>query len=143
VTNLKLEVVDKPTILALRNNFQYKEILGCGGGHGEPMRLLDTKFRTGAIWNRGLISDPIIDDGLAAAIKEFDPEKRATILKEIFDWLQKQTFCLAMPRIEAFVAWHPWIKGYAGESAVNYAGIGSVMARIWIDQDMRMEEIGG
>jgi len=141
--DLELIPIDRAAASALRQfPFPYDNILGIGGGQESPEKILDGKFRTGGSWNRAIISDPYVDEMFFKGMKEFDLEKRNAIWKEVYQYLLEQAFDLTFPRINNFMAWYPWVKGYNGQAEVLNRGEGHIWARIWIDQALKKTMTG-
>jgi len=141
--NLDLIPVDAPTTAYLRNPpFAYDNILGVGGGLDSEMKVIEGKFRTGAPWNRAIVSDAHVDELYDAAAVEFDAAKRTALLKECYQYILEQAFTVGVPVINSYAAWHPWVKGWQGEAAMINPGPGHVISHIWLDLDLKEEMIG-
>jgi len=141
---VELEVipVDAGTLSSLRYApFPYEAILGCKGSAETPYILLTGKYITGCPWNRGCVSDPVIDKAAKDVEAEFDLEKRTRIYRDVLEYILEQCTDITLPRASTYTGWWPWLKEYSGESCIDdYRG--GIFSHIWLDQDLREEMTG-
>ena len=135
---LELRPVDAATDAYLRNYpFAYDDLLGTGGGIGSPLSVIKGKYISEAPWNRARVFNAVLDELYVKAAAEFDADKQDALYKELGLLILGQAYDVAFPRIDAWTAWQPWLKGYSGELALSYKDEGHIVARIWVDQDLK------
>lgn len=135
--NLALEAVDIGTGATFRTPpFPYKATFASMAG-GALFPVLNDYFKTGANCNRCVVSDPYIDEMIGLISVESDLETQNAMFKEVFTYIEEQTFFIVMPQAATYTAWWPWIKEFAGEVVIEYEGQGHIVSHIWIDQDLR------
>ncbi|GAJ24761.1 unnamed protein product, partial [marine sediment metagenome] len=71
----------------------------------------------------------------------FDEAKRNELFKKAYLRILEQAYWINLPGGATYIAWWPWVKGYAGELTISYHE-GDVYSHIWLDQDLRYEMTG-
>lgn len=137
-----LEPVTSATQSAIKTSKVYEDIFATITGGAEPISNAVNRWGCGGVFNRTLTCDPYIDELTAKAAAEFDVAKQQVIFKELYDYLALQCHHIAMPSLNLFIAWYPWVKQYHGEININLRSDGTVAARIWLDLDLREEMTG-
>ncbi len=58
-------------------------------------------------------------------------------MKKLSVYIMEQVPCIILPTAYAYVAWWPWVKNYYGEIRVGAHRASPIIARIWIDQELK------
>jgi peptide/nickel transport system substrate-binding protein len=88
------------------------------------------------------VDDPVFNKMWDDIFAEPDATKRSKLMKEAFAYGTCQFWYVAGPTGVGYKIWSPWLKGYSGESRMQGWGRTQVMARLWVDQDLKEEMIG-
>ena len=59
------------------------------------------------------------------------------VMKKLAVYALEQAPCIILPTSYIYTAWWPWVKNYYGEIRVGAHGSAPILARIWIDQEMK------
>jgi peptide/nickel transport system substrate-binding protein len=106
------------------------------GSHGNPAEILLSKETTHH-WNWSVYSNPWWDKQMAVLKKTVDIPKRHSMIKKLSLFLTEEMIDIKTdPRMEA-VYWWPWMKNYYGEFAVADNDFQPVLARAWLDLDLK------
>ena len=91
--------------------------------------------------NDGLgVNDPHIDALIDAAKAATTLEERNRITKEVNLYALGQHWHIDGPGpASQFNVAQPWIKGYNGELSFGVTQFTTLLARLWIDQDLKRE----
>ena len=68
-----------------------------------------------------------------------DQAQAAKIHKELMKDVLDQAWVIPTPYVPQYHFWWPWVKNYYGETEVGYNNIQPIVARIWIDQDLKKQ----
>ena len=94
-------------------------------------------YSTDHPWNRSGYSDPEFDALYDKAAAATTPEEQERYFKEANMWtIEKQTSVWG-PRTPQFQASQPWVKGYNGEMRLGNTEFHTVLARLWIDSELK------
>jgi peptide/nickel transport system substrate-binding protein len=108
----------------------------------EPIRQLE-RFRTGAVPNYLMVSDPVFDAFLPMAMAAAGIDEIKKIIMDANKYVARQHFAISLVQPMQYSLYQPWFKGYNGQFfAVSAASGGPPMcffypARFWIDQDLK------
>jgi peptide/nickel transport system substrate-binding protein len=136
---LELENMDYPSYLSLMT----KKAHGPGYffiiDHGGPFSATRRNFLTGQTWNPHMMSDPYMDNTWEETTKNPNlTEKQGfEVLKKLAVYALDQAPAIILPTPYNYAAWWPWVKNYYGELRVGANRSAPILARIWIDQDMK------
>ena len=61
------------------------------------------------------------------------------VLKEFYVYALQNAWQVFLPSPYMYVPYHPWLKGYSGESSTGYGDWVEYPKYIWIDQDLKKE----
>ena len=86
--------------------------------------------------------DPVMDAKAEAAETAATPEEQQRLVGEADMYFVAQHYNLWGPKVPLFNASQPWIKGYNGEVEMGLARATAILARLWIDSDLK-QEVGG
>ena len=121
---------------------RHQAMFAAGWGQGDPVGVL-AYFTTGHYYNLSDTSDAYYDESFYTIMETADDAERDRLCKELDLYYKSQVFAVAFPSQVDYTFWQPWLKSYHGEQSLGtYYGQGQVWARIWIDQDLKMEMIG-
>lgn len=121
---------------------RFPAMFAAGWGQGDPVGVL-AYFITGHYYNFADASDAYYDEAYYEIMETADDAERDRLCKELDLYYKSQVFAVTFPAQVDYTFWQPWIKNYHGEESLGaYYCPGQVWARIWIDQDLKMEMIG-
>ena len=84
----------------------------------------------------GLI-DPEFDALYDATLAATTVEEQQRHGKAANMWLTENHLMVIGPEIPQFQAWQPWVKGYNGEMRIGDGETQTVLARLWLDLDLK------
>ncbi len=107
--------------------------------HGTPFSNIRKNFLTGQTWNPHMMSDPYLDKTFQETITNpnLSDKQSFEVMKKLAVYALEQAPCLLLPSAYVYAAWWPWVKNYYGELCVGSHRSAPIMARIWIDQDLK------
>ena len=81
----------------------------------------------------------VYEEKLKDTLQEMNLEKLAEKIKEL-NIMHALGFHMLQPIVAyGYIAWWPWVKHYWGEMDTGYQNIGPIVARLWIDQELKKE----
>lgn len=90
------------------------------------------------------VIDDVAQQTYEELIETLDPDEQSRIRRE--ENLREIDLCweIPIPTPAVFLAWQPWLKGYAGERSVGPDPVenSGVFRYVWVDQDLRFEITG-
>ena len=104
-----------------------------------PLECLSRRGQTGGYFNFSMWSNEHFDELIIGAQKEQDATKRMSLLKEAAIIMLNEVNIVPTDPTPKGHFWWPWIKNYYGERAVADFDIASILARAWIDEDMKAD----
>jgi len=114
---------------------------GCfmSAGHGYPFGTMRKIFVSGQHWNASMMSDEHVDKTWKEAVSNPNlTEKEANAqMKKLAVYCIDQAPAVWMPLPYVYTVWWPWVKNYYGEIRVGAQRSGSILARVWIDQELK------
>ncbi len=124
--------------LQTRASKQEHSMLVLSNPSGTPASMMSLQSVT-STHNATLWSPPGYEELRKEILQEADPAKRAEKIKKIniLHALGFHTIPLAVT--SQYNAWWPWLKNYYGEGGAGYHVPEPVLARIWIDEDLKKE----
>jgi peptide/nickel transport system substrate-binding protein len=100
----------------------------------------------GMPYNFAHVSDPVWKKMIDDAKSNPDPAERMGLAKQANIYGTSQHFYVGFPVPYVYSFWQPWVKGYNGEPGLSGVspiyGISAVLARIWIDTDLKSKLVG-
>jgi ABC-type transport system substrate-binding protein len=108
----------------------------------EPIRQLE-RFRTGAMPNYMMISDPVFDDFLPQAMAANNIDGVKLVIRKANEHVARQHFAVSLIQPMQYSLYQPWLKGYQGQFfALSAASGGPPLiffypARFWIDRQVK------
>jgi peptide/nickel transport system substrate-binding protein len=136
---LVLEPMDFPSWLSQLTKKNHTEGFFFNNDHGSPFTSIRKNFVTGETWNPHMMSDPYIDKTDRETIENprLTSKKASEVMKKLAVYALDQAPCILIPTAYTYCAWWPWVKNYYGEQRVGAQRSAPIMARIWIDQEMK------
>ena len=89
------------------------------------------------IWNASGIDDPVLEDLFAAASAATTIEEQKRLIKEADRYYAEQHWALWVPIPPVFGVTQPWLIGYNGEVTLGVSYDTVILARLWIDWEMK------
>ena len=108
----------------------------------EPIRQLE-RFRSGAVPNYLMVSDPVFDAFLPKAMTAGTVNDIKNIVRDANEYVARQHFAISLLQPMQYSLYQPWLKGYNGQFfAVSAASGGPPLyffyaARFWIDRKLK------
>ena len=102
-----------------------------------PAKMLPN-FTTGNTFNLPHVQDPAYDAMVEALIAAATLEEQQRLAKEAHMHLVEQHWSMWGGAAFEFNFIQPWVRGYNGEASAG-ADRGPILARLWIDQDLKKE----
>jgi peptide/nickel transport system substrate-binding protein len=136
---LELDPMDYPSYLSRMTRKSHSEGYFFANDHGGPYSGIRKNFLTGQTWNPHMMSDPKVDktwDEIVTNPKYTD-KQASEALKKLSLYIMEQVPCIILPTSYFYTAWWPWVKNYHGELRVGAHRSAPLMARIWIDQELK------
>ena len=78
-----------------------------------------------------------MDAKAEAAVAAATPEEQQRLVREADMYFIEQQWYIWGPKPPSFNASQPWIKGYNGEVELGLSRSVAMLARIWIDSEMK------
>jgi peptide/nickel transport system substrate-binding protein len=136
---MELDVLDYPSFLSRMTKKNHSEGYFLPNDHGGPFSGIRKSFLTGQTWNPSMMSDPHVDktwDDIVSNPK-YTEKTASAELKKLAVYILEQVPCIILPTSYYYSAWWPWVKNYYGEVRVGAHRSAPILARIWIDQEMK------
>lgn len=134
--NMEIRSMDQTSKEALVRAGKHDQMEARAASHTfPPSRTIDMFYSKGSDAPRSGINDPQYDalrDSFFAATTAADA---ARIFKELDRYFIEQHFMIMSVETNTYNLWQPYLKGYSGE-ALQW-GQHMVLARLWIDQNMK------
>jgi peptide/nickel transport system substrate-binding protein len=134
--NLEVRETAVYNSIGFRRNFKDMYI-----GPGTDTTLSSwNNFNPDNVGNKSLIDDPRVNQAIYDW-REYgsDWDKLSQIAKEIYPYILEQAWTVPLPPAYGFAFWWPWLKDYAGESAVGYFNWYDYVEYVWLDQELKKE----
>lgn len=106
---------------------------------GTPLAFIRKTFLTGQTWNASMMSDPHIDKtwNRLATDATLKQQQRDDELKKLGIYIMEQAPMIFLDSAYNYCARWPWVKNYYGELRVGAHRVSPIIARIWIDQELK------
>lgn len=137
--NMEIETMDYPSYYSMMLRKQHAEGYFFANDYGGPYSGIRKNFGTNQTWNPHMMSDPYVDKTWDDIVTNPDyTEKQASeALKKLILHIMEQVPCIILPTPYFYTAWWPWVKNYYGELRVGAQRAAPILARIWIDQELK------
>ena len=136
---LELEPMDFPSWLSRMTKKNHTEGIFFANDFGAPFSGIRKNFLTGQTWNPHRMSDPYLDKTWNETVEnpKLSEKQGLEAMKKLAVYALDQAPCIILPTPYVYAAWWPWVKNYYGELCVGSHRSAPIMARIWIDQEMK------
>jgi len=136
---LILEPMDYASWLSRMTKKNHTEGIFFSNDHGTPIAGIRKNFAKGETWNPHMLNDPHVDDTIdeTRGNPKLSEKQRMAAMKKLAVYALDQAPCILLPLPYFYSAWWPWVKNYYGEQRVAAQRSAPIMARIWIDQEMK------
>ena len=136
---LILEPMDYPSWLSRMTKKNHTEGIFFDNDHGTPYAGIRKNFVTGQTWNPHMMSDPYVDKTHSETVEnpKLSEKQSLAVMKKMAVYILDQAPAIILPTAYTYCAWWPWVKNYYGEQRVGAQRSAPIMARIWIDQEMK------
>jgi len=141
--DVQIETLDYNTLWMIAGKEWQKTYKGAtftGHEQSDPIVMLSSELRTGSNLNRPMYSNPTVDALIAQMTSSRDRLEQKRLAKEAFAIIEPEVPVIPLMSGVMGHFWWPWLKNYYGE--VNVGDWGNpipVLARAWIDQDLKAE----
>jgi peptide/nickel transport system substrate-binding protein len=105
--------------------------------HTNPTTVLRKNFGTGQTWNPSQYADAKFDAALATMYKTRDEKERNRMIRAMTAEILEAAPYVWLPTPHNYQAWWPWVKNYQGEGYVGALRAQPILARVWIDQELK------
>jgi peptide/nickel transport system substrate-binding protein len=138
-----VKLILDPTEYPAMMSKQFKKVHPSGyffsNDHGNPFATIRKNFVHGQTWNPYMMNDPVIEKGFFSTVEDesltFDQAQ--AIMKKLAVHAMDQAPAIWLPGGYGYAAWWPWVKNWYGETKVGAHRYGPILARIWLDQDLK------
>ena len=134
--NVKMLIMDTTTWVNHINKRTYGMTTHSSGADRAPADIL-THGLTTSTWSPASVWDPYYDFLVNAFLAGTTVEEQQRASKVASLYFTYQHYFLWGGKAPAFSAVHPWVKGYNGELDLGGLQPGAILARLWIDQDLK------
>ena len=136
---LVLDPMDYPSYLSRMTKKNHSEGYFFTNDHGSPFAGIRKNFLTGQTWNPLMMSDPYVDKTWQDTMEnpKLTDKQAFKVMKDLSVYILEQAPCVILPNPYVYVVWWPWVKNYYGEIRVGAHRSQPIIARIWIDQEMK------
>lgn len=139
---LELEPLDYATYIYKQYSKTHGPMFYMLKGCGDPFQVLWACGTPGYAWNPAEWDDEYFIETYQQARSTPDVAEAKRLLKELNVYMIDQVPCIIMPLgYEYAYAW-PWVHNWYGELNVTVRSPGQILARVWLDRDLRYEMIG-
>jgi peptide/nickel transport system substrate-binding protein len=136
---VELETMDYPSWLSKMTKKVHSPGLFYSTDHGNPFATIRKCFLPGQAWNPFMMNDQYVDKTWKTTVANANLTD-----KEAFEEMRKlavyaidQAPAVWLPGFYFYTAWWPWVQNYSGEIRVGAWRCAPILARIWIDQEMK------
>jgi peptide/nickel transport system substrate-binding protein len=136
---MELDLMDYPSSLSKMTKKVHENGHLVLNSQGAPLPYIRKSFVTGQTWNASMMSDPYVDKTYRRLISDpnISQKQMDAELKKLGVYIIEQAPGILLSTPYHYVAWWPWVKNYYGEIRVGAHRIAPVIARIWIDQELK------
>jgi len=136
---MELEPLDYPSYLSSMTKKTHSEGYFFVIDHGGPFSAIRRNFVTGQPWNPHMMSDPYVDKTWheTATNHNLTEKQGLEVIKKLAVYVLEQAPAIVLPTAYDYAAWWPWVRNYYGELRVGGHRAGPILARVWIDQELK------
>ncbi|MBW2623316.1 MAG: ABC transporter substrate-binding protein, partial [Deltaproteobacteria bacterium] len=143
LAKIGVKLVLKPTDYGALMSMQFKKTHPAGyffsNDHGNPFATIRKNFVTGQTWNPYMMDDKHINDTFYKTVgdESLTFDQAQVVMKKLAVYAMDQAPAIWLPGGYSHAAWWPWVKNWYGETKVGAHRFGPILARIWLDQDLK------
>jgi len=136
---MEIELTDYPTGMSRMTKKTHENAYFIPNPHAAPLVQIRKLFLTGQPWNASMMSDPYVDKtwNMLYSNPKLTQQQLDAEFKKLGVYIIEQAPMLFLPGTYRYVARWPWVKNYYGETRVGAHRVAPVMARIWIDEELK------
>ena len=136
--DVEIQVREETAHMALITEGAYEGMATAGLGNDQaPMPMVNWMSSDYKPNGNPGHQDPVMDAKAEAAVAAATPEEQQRLVREADMYFIEQQWYIWGPKPPSFNASQPWIKGYNGEVELGLSRSVAMLARIWIDSDMK------
>ncbi|MEE2777835.1 MAG: ABC transporter substrate-binding protein [Acidobacteriota bacterium] len=136
---MEVEPMEYASFLSMMTTKNHGPGYFMSNGHTNPTTSLRKSLFTDQQWNPALHKSPEIDEKIFQMLRTRDEPERDRIVKELVVYMVDLAPYIWLPTRYLYSAWWPWVKNYNGELRAGAVRPGPIYARLWIDQEMKLE----
>ena len=138
--DVEIRVLDRPQLIPLLTEGDYGGMAGIVTGWSHPYGAVPVLRHTGhstSIWNVPRVKDAELDAMIEAAESATSIAEEQRLASEADMYMIEQHFYVWGPKAGKYMAIQPWVEGYNGE--VHFGGQHRlpILARLWIDSELK------
>ena len=135
---IEIDVMATPWMVATPDQDTYRISWGEGAFRfGSPYSLTRAFYSGSERVNRDGVKDPEYNAMVDAALAATTLEEQNRLVKEANMYIIEKQWKIWGPEIPQFNASQPWVKGYNGEQRISGNEPFTVLARLWIDSELK------
>lgn len=136
---MELDIIDYPTALSRMTKKTHESAYYMTQPHAAPLVQIRKLFVTGQPWNASMISDPYIDKTWQRLYSDSSLTQKQlnAEYKKLGVYIIEKAPVIFLPGPYSYVARWPWVKNYFGETRVGAHRVAPIIARIWIDRELK------
>jgi len=139
--NLEIEVKEYGPYISIAIYSRHEECILGANINGTPRSM--NNFRPGAIMNRSVIDDEVVNQAYIDITKAFfDWQEIGRIYREVSPYIHEQCWWIVLPDPYIYAVWQPWVKGFKAEYGFGCWNLWQPYFYGWIDQDLKEEMTG-
>ena len=137
--DVKIDVLDEASGSATRRNRTWEGLIfHLLGSNNPPLSEVRNMVHSSGTDLHG-IRYPELDALIEAAEATTSEEERQELVKEVDMYTIKNHWWIWGPKAGSYMAHQPWVIGFNGETWLGFMDRLTILARLWIDQDLKEE----
>jgi peptide/nickel transport system substrate-binding protein len=136
---MEIETMDYPSWLSKMTKKVHAPGFFMASDHGTPFAVIRKNFVSGQTWNPYVMKDEHLDKVWKKAVEDpnlTDPQAFDE-MRKVGVYAISQAPAIWLPGPYVYSAWWPWVKNYYGEIRVGAWRSAPILARVWIDQELK------
>ena len=136
---VELETMDYPSWLSKMTKKVHGPGLFYSTDHGNPFATIRKCFLSGQTWNAFMMKDEHVDKTWKTTVENANLTDQEAFeeMRKLAVYATDQAPAVWLPGFYFYTAWWPWVKNYHGEIRVGAWRSAPILARTWIDQEMK------
>ena len=129
---------DSATFGAKRRGGTFEVVSFISGNDWDPLEQIKQFYTPAASpYNSPHVKDPAYDALVAPVLAADTIEERQRLIKPVEKYINEQHWYLWGSRVPQFHALQPWVIGYNGETGLGDMDRVVLLARLWIDSELK------